>query len=114
MMTTERYDEDLTENSLFVALQGINDGTIFHDAAINGWLICIPRQGCLTSHSKSTSKKKNKAEHEKYDEAFMLRHVLIPSDDLEEGHYNTLDDSEVRISGDVISIAEKGMDITMY
>lgn len=85
----ESYDEDLNENSFFQTLQ-TEHSDLFHKATAEGWIICIPCEGSIPKYALT---------HEDF-----FSHILIPSDELPESHYRTLNDKEVRICNRVITI----------
>lgn len=83
------YDEDLNENSFFQILQS-EQPELFQQATLEGWVICVPRAGSLPKYTLT---------HEDF-----FNHILIPSDELPESHFRTLNDKEVRVCNRVISV----------
>uniref|UniRef100_A0A8D9B2T5 Ankyrin repeat domain-containing protein 27 n=1 Tax=Cacopsylla melanoneura TaxID=428564 RepID=A0A8D9B2T5_9HEMI len=87
------YDEDLSENLFFKALK-TEHAELFEKATQEGWIICIPRINSLPKYALT------------YEDFF--DHILIPSEELPETHFRTLNDQEIRISNRVISIESDG------
>ncbi|KAJ9574849.1 hypothetical protein L9F63_007974 [Diploptera punctata] len=83
------YDEDLNENSFFQILQ-TDHNELYQKATTEGWIICVPRTGSLPKYTLS-------------DEDF-FSHILIPSDELPESHFRTLNDREVKICNRLITV----------
>lgn len=83
------YDEDLDENMFFQLLKN-EYSELFHKATLEGWIICVPRAGSMPKYSLT------------YNDFFS--HILIPSDELPETHFRTLNDRDVKIFNRVISI----------
>ncbi|GFG32780.1 hypothetical protein Cfor_06303 [Coptotermes formosanus] len=85
------YDEDLDENSFFQILRtDYND--LFLKAALEGWVICVPRSGSLPKYTLT---------HEDF-----FSHILIPSDELPGSHFRTLSDKEVRVCNRLITVEQ--------
>ncbi|XP_026679343.1 ankyrin repeat domain-containing protein 27-like isoform X2 [Diaphorina citri] len=87
------YDEDLSENIFFKALK-TEHGELFEKATQDGWIICIPRVCSLPKYALT------------YEDFF--NHILIPSEELPETHFRTLNDQEIRICNRIISIEADG------
>ena len=103
-MINQSYDEDLSRNDFFLAIQNYDNGEVFRKAVSEGWSICVPRQEALQGYSEKilgTKKKQGKKEIE-YNQQLLLRHILIPIDELPESHFRSLDDTEVRLTGNTI------------
>lgn len=83
------YDENLSENTFFKFLKCEYD-TVFQKAAFENWIICVP---CSESLEKYELNEHN-----------ALTHVLVPSDELPETHFQTLNDQEVRIYDKVVRL----------
>ncbi|XP_022107290.1 ankyrin repeat domain-containing protein 27-like [Acanthaster planci] len=81
------YDEDLAENRFFIIMQ-TKYRQLYQQAASQRLLICIPRTGVFARFSL------NQADFE--------THILLPSDG-KSGHYTTLNNKEVQLSGDAIT-----------
>lgn len=85
------YDEDLSDNVFFRVLQSENS-ELFERATAEGWIICVPRAGALPKYALTQ------------DDFFS--HVLIPSDELPETHFRTLNDKEIRISNRLVTVEQ--------
>lgn len=83
------YDEDLNDNTFFQILQQ-SHFELFQKATVDGWVICVPRSGSLPKYVLS------------HDDFF--NHILIPSDELPETHFRTLNDKDVRICNRLITV----------
>lgn len=83
------YDEDLNDNVFFQTLR-TDYGELFEKATVEGWIICVPRAGSMPKFALS------------YNEFFS--HILIPSFELPETHFRSLNDKDVRINNRVISV----------
>uniref|UniRef100_A0A1B6CTE2 VPS9 domain-containing protein n=1 Tax=Clastoptera arizonana TaxID=38151 RepID=A0A1B6CTE2_9HEMI len=83
------YDEDLSSNTFFKLLQA-DYFELFQRATIDGWVICVPRLGSLPKYALSQ------------DDFFS--HVLVPSDELPETHFRSLNDKDVKICNRVITV----------
>lgn len=86
------YDEDLAENPFFQLLQN-EHYEVFHRATSEGWIICVPRAGSVPKYALT---------HED-----IFGHILIPSDELPESHFRTLNDKEVRISNRGVTVEQE-------
>ncbi|XP_069685178.1 ankyrin repeat domain-containing protein 27-like [Periplaneta americana] len=85
------YDEDLNENSFFQVLK-TDHKDIFLKATLEGWVICVPRAGSLPKYTLT---------HEDF-----FSHILVPSDELPESHFRTLNDKEIKICNRVITVEQ--------
>jgi len=83
------YDEDLNDNIFFQVLQQ-SHLELFDKATLDGWVICVPRAGSLPKYALS---------HEDF-----FNHILIPSDELPETHFRTLNDKDVRICNRLVTV----------
>lgn len=83
------YDEDLNDNIFYQILQK-NHLELFEKATVDGWIICVPRSGSLPKYALN---------HEDF-----FNHILIPSDELPETHFRTLNDKDVRICNRVVTV----------
>ena len=116
-MPNHSYDEDLSKNDFFNTIQTHEDGEIFRKAVAEGWLICVPRKSALLKYSntlKEGTKKKTSQGNLEYNQNFLLRHILIPNDELPESHFISLDENEIRITGDSVHFIKKQSGITLY
>ena len=85
-MASAQYDEDLTKNPLYLELKDVH-GEVLKEAILNQWIICLPRTPTLTLHKQDDC----------FDPHFVMRHILVASDDLPETHFRALDDRQVSI-----------------
>lgn len=92
------YDEDLNENIFFQTLQ-VDQFDLFQKATVDGWVICVPRSGSLPKYALSQED--------------FFNHVLIPSDELPETHFRTLNEKDVRICNRVVTV-EPGNNSSPY
>ena len=83
------YDEDLNENTFFQILRKEHN-ELYEKASTEGWVICVPRSGSLPKYDLT-------------DEDF-LSHILIPSDELPETHFRSLNGKEIKIFNRLISV----------
>lgn len=83
------YDENVSENSFFKTLKSEHD-TVFQKAIFENWIICIP---CAES-----------LENYELNEYNISTHVLIPSEELPETHFRTLNDQDVQIYDKVVRL----------
>lgn len=81
MMDTN-YDENLNENSFFKVLRN-EYNAIFQKALFENWIICVPCSESLENYELN--------------EQNISVHILIPSDELPETHFQTLNDQKVQI-----------------
>ena len=108
IMINQTYDEDLSRNYFFLAIQNYDDGEVFRKAVSEGWTICVPKREALQEYSEQTlgAKKKQGKKERKYNQRLLLRHILTPVDELPESHFCSLDDTEVRLTGNTINYAK--------
>lgn len=85
------YDENLDENSFFQILKA-DHNDLFRKATLEGWVICVPRSGSLPKYTLT-------------DEDF-FSHILIPSDELPESHFRTLNGKDVKVSNRLIIVEQ--------
>ncbi|XP_075231527.1 ankyrin repeat domain-containing protein 27-like [Lycorma delicatula] len=83
------YDEDLNDNIFFQILQS-DHYELFNKAIHDGWIICVPRAGSLPKYALAQED--------------LFSHILIPSDELPETHFRTLNDREVKICNRVVTV----------
>ncbi|KAJ8897283.1 hypothetical protein PR048_002629 [Dryococelus australis] len=86
------YDEDLNENTFFQLLQ-TEHCELFEKATLEGWIICVPRSGSMPRYTLS---------HEDF-----FSHILIPSDELPESHFRTLNDKCVRVCNRLVTVEDQ-------
>ncbi|XP_047119929.1 ankyrin repeat domain-containing protein 27-like [Schistocerca piceifrons] len=87
----ESYDEDLNENPFFHMLQ-TEHTELFQKATVEGWIICVPCEGSVPKYALTVED--------------FFSHILIPSDELPESHFRTLNDRDVRICNRVVTVEE--------
>lgn len=85
------YDEDLNENVFFQMFHGEHK-ELFQQATAEGWVICVPRAGSLPKYALTDND--------------IYSHILIPSDELPESHFRSLNDKDVRICNRVITVEQ--------
>lgn len=85
------YDEDLDENSFFQALK-VDHNDLFGKAILEGWVICVPRAGSLPKYTLTNED--------------FFSHILIPSDELSQSHFRTLNDKEVKVCNRLITVEQ--------
>ena len=90
------YDEDLTQSPFFLSLKS-SFSEILQEAIQDGWLVCVPRSATLAQYSSNGGA---------FDQHFLMRHILVPSDELPETHFRALDDRDVRIAGSFITVSD--------
>ncbi|XP_018905298.2 ankyrin repeat domain-containing protein 27 [Bemisia tabaci] len=83
------YDEDLSENIFLEKLQ-TDHIELFDKAICDGWVICVPRSGSFAKYAFT------------HDDFF--NHILIPSDELPETHFRTLNNKDIRICNKLITL----------
>ena len=111
-MQNQTYDEDLSRNEFFNSVQNYQNGELFQKAIDEGWIICVPKTSALSSYpnltgnnDRKTGKKSEKSEdEEKFSQNILMRHILIPNEELPETHFSTLEGNEAIISGNTISL----------
>ncbi|KAL4709897.1 hypothetical protein ACJJTC_003860 [Scirpophaga incertulas] len=83
------YDEIVSENPFFIELK--NEFTnLFQHCISQSWIICVPRVGSLSTRLFTIED--------------FCAHILVPSDELPETHYNTLTEKQVTVINKVITI----------
>lgn len=85
------YDEDLNENVFYQMLNGEHK-ELFQKATAEGWVICVPRAGSLPKYALTDND--------------IYSHILIPSDELPESHFRSLNEKDVRICNRVITVEQ--------
>lgn len=85
------YDEDLNENVFFQMFHGEHK-ELFQQATAEGWVICVPRAGSLPKYALTDND--------------IYSHILIPSDELPESHFRSLNDKDVRICNRVVTVEQ--------
>lgn len=91
LVVMESYDEDLNENPFFHMLQ-TEQPELFQKAIVEGWIICVPCEGSVPKYALTLED--------------FVSHILIPSDELPETHFRTLNDRDVRICNRVVTVEE--------
>ena len=84
------FDELLADNPFFIKLQNIHN-ILLETAALENWIICIPRKIFINSESLNS--------HE-----FLLSHILIPYEDCPKTHFTSLNGDQVMIDGKKIKL----------
>ncbi|KAM3964405.1 putative VPS9-ankyrin repeat-containing protein [Aphomia sociella] len=83
------YDEIISDNPFFVDLK--NEYTnLFQHCIAQSWIICVPRIGSLNTRVFTLED--------------FCAHLLVPSDELPETHYNTLTEKQVTVTNKVITM----------
>lgn len=85
------YDEDLSENVFFQMFHGEHK-ELFQKATAEGWVICVPRAGSLPKYALTDND--------------IYGHILVPSDELPESHFRSLNEKDVRICNRVITVEQ--------
>lgn len=85
------YDENLNENKFYKRLQ-TEYKDLFEKAISDSWVICVP---CCES-----------LENYDLNEHNLFTHILIPSDELPETHFQTLAEQEVRIFDKTVKLED--------
>lgn len=85
-----RYDEDLSENIFFKALN-TEYKDLLRRAVLEKWVICVPQTESLLDYDLNISN--------------VLNHVLVPSQELPETHFQTLCKTQVCINNGVIKLS---------
>lgn len=83
------YDEILTENTFFQVLQQ-DYRDVFLKAIVEGCVIAVPRAGSLPKYMLTLED--------------FLNHILIPSEELPESHFHSLNGKDVKICNKVITV----------
>lgn len=84
------FDELLADNPFFIKLQNIHN-ILLDTAALENWIICIPRKIFINSASLNS--------HE-----FLLSHILIPYEDCPKTHFTSLNGDQVILDGKNIKL----------
>ena len=108
-MQNQTYDEDLSANKFFNSIQNHQNGELFRKSVEEGWIICVPKASVLSSYpipsdNHEDQNLRNSENAGEFNQKVLMRHVLIPNDELPESHYNTLEGNEVVISGSSICL----------
>lgn len=90
------YDEDLDENSFFQVLKA-DHNDLFRKAVLEGWIICVPRSGSLPKYTLT---------HEDF-----FSHILIPSDELPQSHFQTLNKKQVKVCNRLITVEQNDISL---
>lgn len=94
------YDEIISDNPFFVELK--NEYTnLFQHCISESWIICVPRIGALNTRVFTVED--------------FCAHILVPSDELPETHYNTITEKHVTVSNKVITLeVTKGLPLQSH
>ena len=108
-MQNQTYDEDLSRNEFFNSVQSYQNGELFQKAIDEGWIICVPKTSALSACPNltgynDTKTGENPKDEESFSQNILMRHILIPNDELPETHFSTLEGNEAIISGSTISL----------
>lgn len=94
------YDENLSENPFYAEFKN-EYGNLFQHCISQSWIICVPRVGCSSSRV--------------YTVEDFCAHILVPSDELPETHYNTLTEKQVTVVNKVITVeVTKGLPLQSH
>ena len=114
-MDNNKYDEDLSRNDFFRAIQSFEKGERFQNGVDKGWIFCIPKSSSLPRRSKDTKGTKETTDAPKYHAQFnikiLMQHILIPSEESPDTYFVTLEGNDVRITGNIVTLVNKGMNI---
>ena len=115
-MDNNKYDEDLSRNDFFRAIQSFEKGEWFQDGVDKGWIFCIPKSPSLPKRSKDDTKGtketiKDPKYHDQFDTNILMQHILIPSEESPDTYFVTLEGRDVRITGNIVTLVNKGMKI---
>ena len=115
-MDNNKYDEDLSRNDFFRAIQTFEKGEWFQNGVGKGWIFCIPKSSSLPKRSKDDTKGtketiKGPKYHDQFDINILMQHILIPSEESPDTYFVTLEGRDVRITGNIVTLANKGMKI---
>ena len=94
-MSNGCYDEDLTQNRMFLALRS-GFPEVFEEAVREGWLICVPSSPSLPPEQAASDMLLG-------DHHFLMRHILVPNDN-EGGQFRSLVDRRVVLSGKTLTV----------
>ena len=108
-MDNNKYDEDLSRNDFFRAIQSFEKGEWFQNGVDKGWIFCIPKSSSLRRRSKDHTKvtKETNKDHRQ----ILMQHILIPSEESPDTYFVTLEGSDVRITGNILTLVNTGMNI---
>lgn len=94
------YDENISENPFFVEFK-TEFADLFQHCISQSWIICVPRISSLTTRV--------------YTVEDFCAHVLVPSDELPETHYNTLTEKQLTVVNKVITLeVTKGLPLQSH
>lgn len=94
------YDEIVSENPFFLELKN-EYANLFQHCLSESWIICVPRIGSLTSRVFTVED--------------FCAHLLVPSDELPETHFNTLTEKQVTVMNKVITVeVSKGLPLQSH
>ncbi|NP_001166968.1 putative VPS9-ankyrin repeat-containing protein [Bombyx mori] len=94
------YDEIVSENPFFLELKN-EYANLFQHCLSESWIICVPRIGSLTSRVFTVED--------------FCAHLLVPSDELPETHFNTLTEKQVTVLNKVITVeVSKGLPLQSH
>ncbi|CAG4980139.1 unnamed protein product [Colias eurytheme] len=94
------YDEIISDNPFFVEFKN-EYMDLFQHCITESWIVCVPRIGSLNTRVFSIED--------------FCAHVLVPSDELPETHYNTLTEKQVTVANKVISLeVTKGLPLQSH
>ena len=115
-MDNNKYDEDLSRNDFFRAIQSFEKGERFQNGVDQGWIFCIPKSSSLISSSKDDTRgTKETTNDPKYHAQFnikiLMQHILIPSEESPDTYFVTLEGNDVRITGNIVTLVTKGIKI---
>ena len=99
-MSNGCYDEDLTQNRMFLALRS-GFPEVFEEAVREGWLICVPSSPGLPPEQAAASDVLLRDHH------FLMRHILVPNDNEGGGgggQFRSLVDRRVVLSGKTLTV----------
>ena len=118
-MDNNKYDEDLSRNDFFRTIQGFENGEWFQNGVDKGWIFCIPKSSSLPRGSKEQNKgtnvtTKDPKHHEQFDINILMQHILIPSEKSPDTYFVTLEGRDVRITGNIVTLVNKGMKIDIF
>lgn len=85
------YDEDLNENVFFQMFHGEHK-ELFQKATAEGWVVCVPRAGSLPKYALTDND--------------IYSHILVPSDELPESHFRSLNGKDIRICNRVVTVEQ--------
>ena len=115
-MDNNKYDEDLSRNDFFRAIQSLEKGEWFQNGVDKGWIFCIPKSSSLPRSSKDDTKgtketTKEPKYHDQFDIKILMQHILIPSEESPDTYFVTLEGNNVRITGNIVTLVNKGIKI---